>query len=255
MSLLKRVLSSVGIGAAKVDTVLINERFRPGDLLEGTVYINGGDVEQQIDAIYFSVHTTYEVETDDGTTTRTATLAKHQLSDNLTVEPGQQYELPLSFQLPWHTPLTVARTQVWLQTGLDIKQAIDPGDKDIIDVVPDDRIVALFDALQSLGFTLYQSDCEQAPARWRRRQPFVQEFEFKPTQGRFRGVLDELELICFTDQHQVEIWLEVDRKARGLGSLLSEMMELDESLVQMTYTDADPDALRDRLEQLIADHC
>ena len=53
MSFFKKVLSSVGIGAAKVDTILLNESCEPGGELEATVMIQGGDIEQQIDSIYF----------------------------------------------------------------------------------------------------------------------------------------------------------------------------------------------------------
>ncbi|MEF1229208.1 sporulation protein, partial [Vibrio fortis] len=45
----KKLKASLGIGAAKVDTVLDNIEVFQGGELSGNVHILGGDVEQQID--------------------------------------------------------------------------------------------------------------------------------------------------------------------------------------------------------------
>ncbi|MDX1655865.1 MAG: sporulation protein, partial [Candidatus Competibacteraceae bacterium] len=172
MSLFNRMLSSVGIGAAKVDTLLQAERFCPGDMMNGIVRITGGNVEQRIDDIYFTVHCNYLVEQDEQKIDRTATLAHYKLSEGLTIAPGEQRELPIALQLPWETPLTMGRTRVWVSTGLDIKQSLDPADNDYIQVVPGRLVSALLEAVRNLGFRLVEAETEAAPTGFRRGLPF-----------------------------------------------------------------------------------
>lgn len=252
MSFFKRMLSSVGIGSAKVDTVLDSDHYAPGQLMTGTVHITAGDVEQRVDEIYFSVHSTYDVERDNTTHTYTADLAKYKLSDAFTLRPGDRREIPVSFPLPHTAPLTLGKTKVWVQTGLDIKQAIDPGDRDYLQVGPGPLVAALFQAIEQLGFSYYDAECEQAPAGFRYKVPFVQEFEFKPYRGPFAGRLDELEVVCFPGPDRVEIMLEIDRRARGGASFLDELLNRDETKLRLTLTEADLPTLADQLRDIIA---
>ena len=62
MSFFKKALSSIGIGSAKVDTVLLQDQVQPGGVLRGRVEVNGGGIEQQIETIYLQVKTKYEIE-------------------------------------------------------------------------------------------------------------------------------------------------------------------------------------------------
>jgi sporulation-control protein len=93
--------------------------------------------------------------------------------------------------------------------------------------------------LSQLGFRLRNADCEQAKGIFRNRLPFIQEFEFVPVRGPFRGKLDELEVVFFPKRQGVEVLMEVDRKARGFASLLAEALEMDESLVRFTVSEQD----------------
>lgn len=261
MSLIKRMLSSVGIGAAKVDTILETDTFAPGDSVEAVVKIIGGRTEQQIDGLYFSINSTYkaEVEVDDGEgeegemdVTKIAVLDKFKLSDAFVIGPGEEKEIPLSFQLPLDTPLTLGKTKVWIKTGLDIKKAIDPGDKDYIKVVPGNLAGPLFDALNGLGFQLVNADCEAVSSGfWKRSRPFVQEFEFKPFGGPFQGKLDELEIVFFPGEDAMEVLMEIDRKARGIKGFFAEMMDMDETKMRFTFGPEDVPDLADKLHEMI----
>jgi len=257
MSFFKRMLSSVGIGAATVDTVLHGERFTPGEQMEATVNITGGNIEQAIDAIYFSVHNTYEAEYEsDGetkTTTKTATLARHKVTEPFVIHPDEAKALPVSLRLPLDAPLTLGKTKVWVQTGLDIKRAIDPGDKDYIKVAPNALMQTMFDAMQQLGFALFQAECEAAGSLSRNGRPFIQEFEFKPTAGPYRGQLDELEVVCFPKADRLDLLLEIDRKARGFSGWLSEALDLDERRLMLSITAAETSELTAQLQTAIDD--
>ena len=65
MSVFNKVLASVGIGAATVDTKLESEQVVPGEEIKGIVEIQGGNVEQQINEIYLSINTQYVKESND----------------------------------------------------------------------------------------------------------------------------------------------------------------------------------------------
>lgn len=255
MSFFNKILASVGVGAATVDTKLEKSTYTAGETISGTVDIAGGNVAQQIDTIYLAVNTTYIREVDDNKYTDTATIEKVKVADPFTIEAGQKRSIPFSFTLPVDTPITVGQSRVWIHTGLDIKSAIDPTDKDFIEVKPAPLAAAVLNAVEELGFRLRKAESEKASLRVQSRYPFVQEFEFVPTSGPYRGALDELEVI-FTRQSEqsAEILLQVDRKARGLGGFLAEALDMDESFVRVTVSIQDIPNLSNKLRDVISRH-
>ncbi|MFZ3578953.1 sporulation protein [Virgibacillus sp. DJP39] len=68
-----------------------------------------------------------------------------------------------------------------------------------------------------------------------RKYNYIQEFEFLPG-NEFRRDLDELEVMFFLDESQLELILQVDRRAKGLGGLFSEALDMDENFVKLTFT-------------------
>ncbi|MDJ0838988.1 MAG: sporulation protein [Acidobacteriota bacterium] len=255
MSFMKRMLSSVGIGSAKVDTVLYESQFVPGEEIEAVVKIKAGKVEQQIDEIYFSLHCNYLVEGENDHEERTTVLEKYHMGESLNLSPGETTELPVNLTLPYDVPLSLGRSKVWIQTGLDIKSAVDPSDRDVIEIVPDELMGGFFGAVEALGFELVDAECEAVRPGFSNRLPFVQELEFKPTRGDFRGRLDELEIIYFHRGSHLEIRMEVDRRARGFSGFMSEMLETDETQIRFEVTSEDLNGLADNLYDLIDRYC
>ncbi|UII54471.1 sporulation protein [Cytobacillus spongiae] len=252
MSFFNKVFASVGIGSAKVDTKLEKERLFPGEEVKGIVEIQGGNVEQNIDEIYLSLHTTYIKEHDDKKYTATGLIDRFRLTERFTIKPNERKEIPFSFQLPLDTPLTLGKTKVWVATGLDIKNAVDPGDKDHVMVQPNSLMNAVLEAVADLGFRLREVECEQASRKVRGRLPFIQEFEFVPVSGAFRGKLDEIELVFYPiSENQTEILMQVDRRARGLGSFLAEALEMDESYVRLNVSSSDIPSLKEKFYSVI----
>jgi sporulation-control protein len=252
MSFFNKVFASVGIGSAKVDTKLEKDTLKAGDQVKGVVSIQGGNVEQKVDEIYLTLNTTYLKESDDKKYSVSAVIDRFRLVESFTILPNERKEIPFSFQLPNDTPISIGRTNIWVATGLDIKNAVDPSDKDYIKVVPNELVSAVFQAVSDLGFRLREADCEEAPYRLRKRLPFVQEFEFVPTSGPFRGRLDELELV-FHDitENQMDIYMQVDRRARGLGGFLAESLGTDETNLKLTVSRSDIPNLRSKLQGVI----
>lgn len=235
MSMFKRMLASVGIGAATVDLMLHQAVVNAGDTISGVVRIKGGSVDQQVDDVYAFVMTRYLMEQNDRKVEVEATISKFLLAGKFNVESEQVYEFPVSFQLPAITPVTMGRTPVWIQTGLDIKQTVDPKDQDRLDVRPHPHSAVILEAVKLLGFQLRKVDCEYAPNHRRKNGlHFNQEFEFVPY-SQFRGQLDELEIIFYPDENGVDLLLQIDRKARGLSGLFSEALDTDERFVKLRF--------------------
>lgn len=237
MSMFKKLLASVGIGTAQVDTRLFSDSLVPGEMVEGEVHIVGGEIAQEIDEIYIYVITHYERETNDSKVKEECVLLKYRLSERLSLQAKQKQVIPFSFQLPYETPLTMGRQPVYLRTGLDIKNAIDPGDSDFIEVLPHPLMAKVLDAVKQLGFQLFKVDCEYN--RYVGRSfPFVQEFEFRPT-GEYRSRLEELEVMFFLKEDELEVMMEVDKRARGFLGAFEEAFNLDERYVRFRLSHAD----------------
>lgn len=235
MSMFKRVLASVGIGAAQVNLMLHQDVVHAGDSISGIVRIQGGRVNQQIDEVNAYVMTRYVREQNDHKRNVDIALAQFRLAGKFTAEAEQVYEFPVTIQIPATTPATMGRTQVWIQTGLDIKEAVDPQDVDRLQVKPHPYSEIILDAVHQLGFRLREVTCEYSPHYGRKNGlPFVQEFEFVPT-SRFRGHLDELEILFYPDNNGIELLLQIDRKVRGFSSLLAEAAGTDESFVSVRF--------------------
>ncbi|MGE5701374.1 MAG: sporulation protein, partial [Clostridia bacterium] len=205
--------------------------------VQGEVFVNGGDIAQEVDEIYMYVVTHYEREKDDTKYKEECILLKHRLTERFTLQPQEQKVIPFSLPLPYETPLTMGRQPVYLRTGLDIKNAIDPGDSDFIEVRPHPMMAKVLDAVNDAGFKMYKVDCEYN-RRLGRTYPFVQEFEFRPT-GKYRGRLEELEVIFFLKENGLEVLLEIDKRARGFLGALEEAFNMDERYARFELTAAD----------------
>ncbi|MNM84645.1 Sporulation-control protein spo0M [compost metagenome] len=219
------------------------------------LHIKGGNVEQSIDSIYLTLFTTYERESGDSKVTTQADIGRYQLTNSFTIQPNEVKEIPFSFMLPLDTPVTIGKTNVWVQTGLDIKSAVDPSDRDYISISPSPLAGAFLNTLTRLGFQLRNAHCEQAKGVFRNRLPFIQEFEFVPVNGPFRQKLDELEIVFLPIQNDLKVIIEVDRKARGFSGFLSEAMDMDETLISMTISERDIPNLPQIIESSISRYC
>ena len=62
----RKILASVGIGKAKIDTILLNEQLVAGDSFDIEVVITGGDVEQHINGIDLAVMAQAKAESQVG---------------------------------------------------------------------------------------------------------------------------------------------------------------------------------------------
>ncbi|WP_248908738.1 sporulation protein [Halocatena marina] len=241
---MKKILASIGIGSATVDTVLPSTTVTPGETIDAEINISGGNAEQDISAIDLEIETRYE--TEEGYAE--GTIDRLRLSDGFTIRPGQDEIRTTSIEIPYNTPVTIDRVDVWIETELEIDLALDPEDKDYLDVRPTPRMQALFDAAEDLGFSLRKSACQADPyGRYTTGRPFVQEFEFRPQSGPFAGRVDEIELVCDAGSDALAVTVEVDRR----GGLLSEMTDMDERKTQITIRSTDRNQIANQLSEIL----
>lgn len=255
MSFWKNALTSLGIGSAEIDAELDSDKYRAGDMVIGKLHIQGGSQDQKVDQITLDLVTEYVEKVDDKKVTRQAVIDEFAIHEPFTIAAGEKRVDSFSFQLSPDTPVTIAGTKVWVQTGLDIKQAIDPTDKDAIEVLPPKLVDEILSAIKQIGFRIRKVECQRSPRSLRTRLPFIQEFEFVPAGGEFRSKLDELECVFVPrDESSVDVLMEVDRKPRGIGGMLAEALDADESKVRFSVTDKDIPDLKQKLAQVIEQH-
>src|SRR6056297_1147354 len=146
---MKKVLASIGVGNANVDTVLSSTTVTPGETIDAEVHVDGGSAEQDVGAIEFELETQYA--TEEGY--EEADIDRFTLTEDLTIEPDQEETRAVEIEIPYGTPVTLGNVDVWVETELDIDWAVDPEDTDYLDVQPTPRLQAVFDAMEGLGFS------------------------------------------------------------------------------------------------------
>lgn len=246
MSFFNKALASIGIGNAKVDTRLKESRYRQGDLVEGEIFIQGGQVEQEIDEIYLYLVVLYFQEGSQ----KEYVMEEHRLTEVFKIAPRETKVIPFEFMLPFDTPVTTGGCPVYLKTGLDISLAVDPDDTDGIEVLPNTLVEKVLQLVERVGFQLVNIDFEFD--YFFSRHPFIQRFQFKPT-GDLRGTLDKLELMFYIGADYLEIIFQVDRRATDLMTSLEEALELDKKTFRMTVTGQDTQEGDEELEKKLSD--
>ncbi|MBF0242523.1 MAG: sporulation protein [Desulfamplus sp.] len=263
MSFFNKMLSKMGVGSTTVETELFNDIFIPGEPIKGKVTIRGGSVEQSIDSIYFKIKSTYEDEIeiksgedeDEINITRTALILDDKVSEPFVINPDQVIKFDLDFKLPIFTPVTAGKTKTWVETGLDIKMALDPTDKDYINVKPHPLMQSVFNSAMELGLQMYKVVCEPAPRNMNMMVPFVQEFALKPVRGDFKRRLEEIELIFRPMSNGFMVFMEIDLNARGLSGRFAKMMGTDEKMVRFPVNYDNLNTISMTLNDLIDKHC
>ncbi|MFM2589777.1 sporulation protein [Vibrio sp. TBV020] len=211
-----KLKASLGIGAAKVDTVLDSMSVFQGDTLKGTVHIQGGDVEQQIDAINLKLCTEVKVESDESTSYQDFIIGKLQAVQPFVIQPNETKQVPFEFKLNDETPVTALNAlknqcHVWVETTLDIDFAIDPKDRDFVEVKPLPVVAKVLSAIEQAGFGMVKADVEKGFLRggnFSSKSGCYQEIEF-----RSNGFINkkEIEVSFILDGNLVHCLAEVDR--------------------------------------------
>lgn len=219
----KKLLASVGVGAAQVETVLQNPDVHPGGAVQGTIHLEGGQVPQDINGISVALVARVEVEAGDHEVATNMVAHQKPVTGAFQLAAGQRHDIPFALEVPWEMPVSaIAGTPlrgmaVGVSTQLDIAGAVDKGDLDPIQVHPLPSQKRLLDAFVNLGFRFRRADLEQGRVRGTSQAlPFYQEIEFAPG-GDWARRINELEVTFVTGPQQIEVVLEIDKR-RLLGS-------------------------------------
>lgn len=245
MSFFKRAMATMGIGSAKIDTVLEGDRFRAGEEIIGKIYVKGGNVDQDINKITIRLMTYYlteEIERhvdDNNNEVEEFTTRKNDFQMDaiefpkpFTIQAKQTVEFDFSFKIPDAAPITGDNEAVWIQTDLDIAAGVDSSDRDYIQLLPHPYIQYVYDILTSnLGFELV--GFEQKYTNFNGRSlPIIQEIRFIPNSF-LHGQLDDIEIIFNVTSYGLEMFIEIDRKLRGVRGIILESLDLDESVIRI----------------------
>jgi sporulation-control protein len=234
---MKRLLSSIGIGAATVDTILPQSAVRPGETLDLTVELSGGETAQRIDGLYF----TLTAASDGGEWT----VARYESDDAFTIEAGEERTEQVTVAIPVWTPVTRGGPRVSLATGLDIDWAVDPTDEDEVTVEPDDYVAALFTAAEQLEFDFVSSAVVETP--WLDDRPFAQELVFTPDE-RFERDVSKLVLTTIPRGDDLRLYIQVEQRdevAEAVGQ------DFNEQELSVTVTYANPEMIGRRISSTI----
>ncbi|WP_076589343.1 sporulation protein [Vibrio ostreicida] len=214
--MLGKIKASLGFGAAKVDTVLENMPIVQGSTLCGVVHIEGGEVEQQIDAIHLKLCTRAKVESDSGIRYQTFVLGALQVVEPFVINPQENKSFDFELGLDDETPITLLskrnnQTKVWIETVLDIGFSVDPNDRDLVHVEALPVVQKVISGIEHAGFTMIKSDVEKGflnGHNFSSRSGCYQEIEFKKG-----GLINnkEIELSFILDGSLVHGLAEVDR--------------------------------------------
>jgi len=220
----KKILASVGIGAAKVDTVLETEHLQPGQKFNAVIVIKGGDVDQEISGLDLALMTRVKVDGEDGEYFTNHVIEKWRITDIGTIAAGVEKHIPFEARLHSETPITEInagynQSHVWLETGLDIDLALDPTDRDALHIYPNDAVSTFMEAMDRLGFSLVKADVEKGFLRaptFQSHSGCYQELEYRPN-SRSLFCLQEVELSFVPEAHKTHVLIELDRAFRGDG--------------------------------------
>lgn len=249
----KSILTRLGVGGAAIDARLDRDQLRIGERLTGVLHISGGD--GSLTATRGELKLLTRVEHEEGehvaliATTHVALVAGSQIPGPIRLEG--EHRIPFALDLPPFTPVTAygGRVFVWLQSSLDVPMAVDPKDRDPLQVYPAPEQQAVVDAMAQLGFRLVKTDVE-ARGGWKGRG-FVQAFAFRPvTYGRLR--YDEVEIVFegLLAGH-ADLLVQVDRSARSLSASPADPSGTDERWQRISVDTASAETAASDLSRLL----
>ncbi|WP_028647006.1 sporulation protein [Nocardiopsis sp. CNT312] len=255
----KRMLATVGIGGATVESTLDSDRVEPGGTVSGTIKVTAGKVAQTVEGVTVGLRATVEKDITyknlEGEKSKRelnvdVVVAKNAVSEAVvTLEPGQELELPFELAIPMEAPVTSFNSirfldYVGLNTSVAMDNAIDRKDVDPLSITPLPAQAAVLEALIALGFEMRGSDLEKGEVSGARQKlPFYQEFVFGASE-QYAG-LDSLELSFFTDDAGVDVVLEFDKEP---GALLGGGGE-EPLRLSVEHGSVDPEAITGRFRE------
>ncbi|KOR86960.1 hypothetical protein AM233_25190 [Bacillus sp. FJAT-22058] len=196
----KKILASLGKGAATVDLQCDNHNYQAGESIQGQLVIQGGEVEQKINQV--TVRLMMNVVLKQGSVTKE--VAHIPLINRDCIQPKERKVIPFHYVLPTNIPISRGTVSYYLDTHLDIEGGVDRKDVDRLVIQSQESITSIFNAMAQLGF--------RETADSGKLDQYGQEFAFFPTQH-FMGQVNEVEMRFANEESGIRVWMEVDCKS------------------------------------------
>ncbi len=217
MDILRGIMNVIGIGPARVKLVPGRQEYRQGEDMKGRLIIFSGHTDAAVDMIYLHL----KIDTYQGNEHIIRTLHSSKIDDSFIIKANSpEKEYSFSYRLPYFILISTAQINYTFHTGLDIKHALDPHDAVPVRILPSLELEAVFGALCRLGF-LHTPDSGGLVHDH-------QQFAFYPTSF-MRGKVNELEMMFNQNKNNLYIYIEIDRKARGVSWMFTKALYLDEN--------------------------
>ncbi|MGW0710582.1 sporulation protein [Streptomyces sp. NPDC002643] len=169
----RKFLSSLGINAPEVETVLGATVVRPGEVLEAVVRLRGGGADVEVERLKLDVVTRAEdrEETESGWV-NPLTIVTVTVDGPFTLRAGEERTERVALRLPWELPLThvlggrrLRGARVAVRTELAIDNSVDKGDFDEFQVYALPAQDAILQAYVDLGFRFDEAEVKLGTPR------------------------------------------------------------------------------------------
>ncbi len=128
--LLRKYLSLLGVGSAKIDLILEKETYRPGDSVKGYFLITGGTIEQKIKQIDCDL-----VQTDKKQGIEKI-IKTTSIQNSAIISSEESNKIPFVFQLPVTVSVSSKVISYRFTTRLTFYKGLESRDQDFIKIIP-----------------------------------------------------------------------------------------------------------------------
>lgn len=136
MSLWKHLLTTIGIGAVKVDTILSKPQYHNTEIIEGVIRLQGGSTTEHIEKIYLTLFKREKIERHDSDFDYVDTVLHELVIPNIyTLKGNESKNVPFSMIIDEPLPVTTRHRSLLLQTHVFINNTTDAEDEDIINII------------------------------------------------------------------------------------------------------------------------
>lgn len=126
--ILRKYMSLLGIGSARIDLVLPKKEYRPGENITGRFLIRGGTIKQDIKRVECDlvlIDESQKIQEVIGTTTLLTVQSVH---------PEESIDIPFNFKLPHLLRISTDKRSYRFQTRLFFDEGVKSEDQDIINI-------------------------------------------------------------------------------------------------------------------------
>ncbi|MEJ8553476.1 sporulation protein [Tepidibacter sp. Z1-5] len=223
------ILSSVGLGSTKVNFIFDSNDLTPGSKVSATLYIEGVSSEQYIENISINVitkHTQIKSDTQH-ITSNIATKVKHiiqkiEVPINETIKLNQNIEKDIEFVLDFETPMTISKSEVWIEVSIDnmiFKKKYD------VKVNPHPFSAKVLGSIEEMGFSIDKVYNDYFYGV-KEGVPFVQWFVYTPNKE-IREKFEQIRIAYLIEDEGVRLLVELDNMAKGIKGAVKTLLNVD----------------------------